>query len=381
MKPDQANPPATVSTASAVAAQAPDDYALLEMMMADLKKAPVVFQPTNYWATYEPRFMAELKAHGLKDFRRQKDAVFRAFGGVDFVHPTAELAFRNSRLFRNRLARAIPGLPGLAHRLDLFLSRYIKTLDGLDMATYVRLGYLFAEDYARGSAARPLSAFSMSLVGNPDGVVEIDGRLYTRQMIQYYLQYAYVSRFVSFDDLPVIAELGSGMGRQTEIFAKLHPNQTYLLFDIPPQIYVAEQYLKAVFGDRVVSYRENRDRTSLSNLRPGAIYIFGNNQMPLLETYPVDLFWNSASFHEMEPDVVQNYLRFVDASTRWVYLGENLKGGVKASKPGDFGILKVTRREDYVGGLPSFDLIDTSPTLRINGKPLADTNMMFRRKA
>jgi hypothetical protein len=82
----------------------------------------------------------------------------------------------------------------------------------------------------------------------------------------------------------------------------------------------------------------------------------------------------------MEPDVVREYLGFVNASTKWAYLSENLKGGVKAKKPGDFGILKVTTLEDYKAGLPSFDLIDMSPTLRISGKPLQDHGMMFMRR-
>lgn len=360
--------------------QLPMDAALLGQMMTDLKQAPGFFQPTNYWAIYETRFMRELEMYGLKDMRRQKNLVFRSFGAVDFVHPLAELTFRNSRVFKKwpmntNLVRSF------AERFDRFMSRYIKTLDSLDFDSYVRLGYAYAQEYARGSHARPLSEFSMSLAGNPDGVVEIDGRWYSRQMIQYYLQYAYVSRFVDFERLPIIAELGSGMGRQAEIFFKLHPNSAYLLFDIPPQIYVAEQYLKTVFPGKVVSYRETREWQDLSRVEPGHIYIFGNFKMPLIASKNIDLFWNSASFHEMEPGVVSNYLSFVDSSARWAYLAENLKGGKKAKAPGDLGILKVTTLEDYKSGLPSMDLVDLSPTLRINGKPLKDHNMLFRRKA
>ncbi len=358
--------------------QVASDEALLDLMMDDLRKAEQEFQPTNYWAAYEPRFMRELKMHGLKDMRRQKNLVFRSFGAVDFVHPVAELTFRNSRVFK-RWPMNTAALTRLAVRFDALMSRYIKTVDSLDFDSYVRLGYAYAQEYARGSHARPLSEFSMSLAGNPDGVVDIDGRWHSRQMIQYYLQYAYASRFVDFERLPVIAELGSGMGRQAEIFFKLHPNNAYLLFDIPPQIYVAEQYLKTVFPGKVISYRETRDWTDLSLIKPGHIHVFGNFKMPLLRSRAISLFWNSASFHEMEPDVVVNYLQYVNASAEWAYLAENLKGGKKAKAPGDLGILKVTTLDHYKKGLPGFDLVDLSPTLRINGKPLQDNNMMFKR--
>lgn len=364
---------------SQTAQQVPADHSLLELMMDDLRHAPVEFQPTNYWAVYESRFLHELAKHGLTDMRRQKNLVFRSFGAVDFVHPMAELAFRNSRLFKRWPLNTNLGA-SVASRFDAFMSRYIKLLDGLDFESYVKLGYAFAQQLARGTSAKPITDFSMSTAGNPDGVFEIDGNLYSRQMIQYYLQYVYASRFEDFSNHSVIAELGCGMGRQAEIFIKLHPEKTYLLFDIPPQLYVAEQYLKAVFGGNVVSYRETRNWKNLDDIVQGKIYMFGNFQMPLLKTGAIDLFWNSASFHEMEPDVVSNYLRHVNESARWVYLAENLNGGKKAKSKGELGILQVTTLDDYKSSLPDFELIDQSPTLRINGRPLLDTNMMFRRR-
>lgn len=370
----------TINTEKKSAIQLQNDESLLVKMMADLKRADPSFQPTNYWAAYEPRFMAELKAHGLNDMRRQKNLVFRSFGAVDFVHPVAELMLRSHPVFKKWPLNG-PIVSNLMTRIDQHLSRYIKTVDKLDFENYVHLAYAFAQEYARGTNARPLSDFSMSLAGNPDGVTQIDGRWYSRQMIQYYLQYVYVSRFVSFEKLPVIAELGSGMGRQTEIFFKLHPESAYLLFDIPPQLYVAEQYLNTVFPGKVVSYNETRDWTDLSNIKPGHIHIFGNSKMPLLATGKVDLFWNSASFHEMEPDVVQNYLKYVDASAEWAYLAENLRGGKRAKAPGEMGILDVTTLDHYTAALPSFDLLDKHPVSRVNGKPLSDHHLMFKRRS
>jgi hypothetical protein len=171
------------------------------------------------------------------------------------------------------------------------------------------------------------------------------------------------------------------MGRQTEIFFKLHPESAYLLFDIPPQLYVAEQYLKTVFPGKVVSYNETRDWTDLKAIKPGHIHIFGNSKMPLLATGPVSLFWNSASFHEMEPDVVQSYLQYVNATAEWAYLAENLRGGKRAKAPGELGILKVTTLDHYKEGLPNFDMVDMAPVCRVNGKPLSDHHMMFKRRA
>lgn len=359
--------------------QAKDDFEKLELMMTDLKAAPDFFQPTNYWAIYEDRFMKELRQHGLRDFRRRDDLVFRAFGAVDFVNPVARVAISQSRMFRTWF-RWVPGVQTFSTRIDKFLQRYVRNIDDLDLESYTRLGFYFARSKAEQTSARSISDFSMSLVGNPGGVTEIEGKFYTRQMIQYYLQYVDVCRHVDFRELRIFAELGSGSGRQVEILAQLHPKLTFLLFDIPPQIYVAEQYLTAIFPDRVTSYRETREWTDLSQIESGRIYILGNHKMPLLETAQIDLFWNSASFHEMEPDVVRKYLGYVGESTKWVYLSEDLKGGVKAKKPGDFGILQVTDLEDYISGLPNHKLIEKRQTLRVNGKPLRDHGMIFLRR-
>jgi hypothetical protein len=42
--------------------------------------------------------------------------------------------------------------------------------------------------------------------------------------------------------------------------------------------------------------------------------------MPLLSDLAFDVFWNAASFGEMEPDVVENYLRYVKGNCGWIYL-------------------------------------------------------------
>jgi hypothetical protein len=42
--------------------------------------------------------------------------------------------------------------------------------------------------------------------------------------------------------------------------------------------------------------------------------------MPLLSDLAFDVFWNAASFGEMEPDVVENYLGYLKGDCGWIYL-------------------------------------------------------------
>ena len=55
-------------------------------------------------------------------------------------------------------------------------------------------------------------------------------------------------------------------------------------------------------------------------------------KFPMIEEIPVDLFWNASSFQEMEPEVVANYLKFVNRAAKSVYLLEVMGGKEVASK-------------------------------------------------
>ena len=100
----------------------------------------------------------------------------------------------------------------------------------------------------------------------------------------------------------------------------------------------------------------------IPEVEKGKIFIFGNWKFPILEQLEIDLFWNSASFQEMEPDVVSNYLKYVNTQAKAVYLLETMKGKKIAKKKGDPGVIKKTTFQDYKNGLANFQLIDISPT-------------------
>src|SRR5262249_44942804 len=138
-------------------------------------------------------------------------------------------------------------------------------------------------------------------------------------------------------------------------------------------------YLSAVLPGRVVSYRETRSMRALPQPEPGKIYIFSNAQIEHLER--ADLFWNSSSFHEMEPDIVANYLRHVNGTVEWAYIAAQLSGQKIATRPGANGVLRQTTLDDYRTGLVDFDLIDHTPMLRVTGAAQKEDNLLFKRRS
>lgn len=345
--------------------QVHDDEPLLEQMMQDLASADPIYQPTKYWRFYQDQFLPYLKARGLKDFRRTRDMtgaeVFASFGASDWLEEAIQTR-RTRRRVWERAPRWIPGVPAMRRALEAgyaALSRpLIDASPTLEAWRELRFGFTRSE--GERSGAHDLADLSVSLFGNPEDAFQSGENWYTTLTLYYYLRYAYASRFVDFDGISSLAELGSGSGKQAEVFAKLHPQLSLCLFDLPPQLYVSHQYLSSVFPERVAPYSQCRDMHDLEKLEPGRIYHFGNWRMPLLRTRAVNLFWNAASFAEMEPSIVAAYLADVRTSTDSVYLMQRMKGKRPKGQKGH-GVIESTTLEHYREGLQDFVLEDLSP--------------------
>jgi hypothetical protein len=87
----------------------------------------------------------------------------------------------------------------------------------------------------------------------------------------------------------------------------------------------------------------------------------------MLDRIDFDLFWNSASFQEMEPEVVLNYLGPVNRRARGVFLREVMEGWRVARRPGTYGVLTPTTLDHYTRALSNFHLVDLSASALPHG--------------
>ena len=350
--------------------QLSDDLDLLMLMMDDTANAAPLYRPTQYWKEYERRFLPELRRDGLRDFRRRRGSVLSSFSATDLTPSLGRVDLRASRLWYNHRIRALPGWRPLIDAVTAVLRRcgsLLPTSSDVSLPDLHESTFRLISAIGGAQGARPLEELDISLAGNPEEIFRIGSKSYTTHALNYYLRYAYCCRFFDFGRDNVIVELGSGCGKQVEIIKKLHPQTRFLLFDIPPQLYVCEQYLKTVFPGDVTSYRETREWSALPELQAGRVYVVPNWKFPLIASSHVDLFWNSASFQEMEPEVVENYLRYVRDVADAVYLQQKMSGKEIATGPGDVGVRTPTTLREYTAGLKGFQRDDLSPCL---GPPL-----------
>jgi putative sugar O-methyltransferase len=365
--------------------QVADKPELLDLMLQDLRRAPEEYRPTNYWDVHERHFLPELKRLGLHDFRRRKNSILGSFGATDL--DPLQIDFHSSVVVSNPLTRKLPFHDGMLRLLNSLahtrpLSRAgvsrLQRISPVKASIYYDIApedlRQMAYDYVRARAervgARSIHELEPSLAGNPEDVFQIGDRTYTMATFFYYLEYVYCCQFIDFDDVQVYVELGSGLGKQVEVLKKLHPKICFLLFDIPPQLYVCERYLDTVFPGDVVSYQTTRDLADPPAPEPGKIFMFGSWKFPILERAKIDLFWNAASFQEMEPDVVANYLRPVNRRANAVFLHEVMHGKEVAARRGQSGVLEQTTLEHYRRALSNFELVDMTPTRKPAGNPL-----------
>jgi putative sugar O-methyltransferase len=272
--------------------QVEDDIAALDEAMKGLEAADRLYHPGPYWERYREPLEKYLREFGLHNYRlgnaKKKDPKFilNRFGaGEPLVLPPPRLSCQKWNRYRFNLA----------------------------------------ESFGAIRNAKPLKKLSISTFGNPGDAFRIKENSYSTLALSFYMRYSFLCHFINFDAINTIVEIGPGSGLQTEILHKLHPHLTSYLFDIPPQSYICSQFLKHVMPGKVAGIDDTKEASELPPAKPGHVYIFNSWQVPLMNN-PVDLFWNSASFNEMEPNLVENYLGYISPMARHLYLLSIMEG-------------------------------------------------------
>jgi len=346
-----------------IISQVSNNIELLKLMLNDIEDAANIYKPTNYWQNYENIFLPELQVKGLKDFRRRKNSVLSSFGATDLLPLSRHI---NHLIIwkKNHLALRIVNLLLKIKMLGKLYNYISRAISGVGLQEIRLLYYEIAKGYGERSRTKSISELEASTVGNPEDVFSIDGKLYTTSILNYYIQYAYCNQFMDSNKISTIMEIGSGSGKQIEVIKKLHPEICFYIFDIPPQLYVCEQYLSAIFPESVVSYTETRKMQSIPENSRGKIFIFGNWKLPEIKGLNYDLFINSASFQEMEPEVVLNYLTYVNRQTnKYIFLHELMEGKNQVYSKGSLGVFNPTTIDHYKQGLKRFYLVDLSKSI------------------
>jgi putative sugar O-methyltransferase len=282
-----------------------DNPALLSRLTEDMKHAPEYWRATEYWQGYGKRITNRIQDVGLTGFRTDWN-IIKGHGLIDPVLPDPHGG--DSR--KNRLHKILSKLPVFnqvsTFYIDQIQSEVARHKSSHQMLVAMITESLMADPDIRekmehiqeGTAGmgyddsvNPASSFSLDFLINFSKIAVLDSAIDVLSKKR-------------------VLEIGGGHGKFAEIFTKLgtDPDRGYCLIDIPPVLYIATEYLRSEFPDRVVDYEQlvKMDRITDADIK-GKILIMPPWLIDKLEVN-FDVFWNAASFQEMEKNVVTEYL-------------------------------------------------------------------------
>ena len=208
-----------------------------------------------------------------------------------------------------------------------------------------------------------LLSFSESSYGNPIEHFEIENKFYSRSSMNYLLGLSFLKSLLPDFSPRTVLEIGGGFGTLGEILYKTQKGSCkYIDIDLPPIFYIAYQYVKNACqipeeDIYISSLDEANDEISISQLPTFSF-------MPSWEieglSGEIDLFVNFISFQEMEPPVVQNYLRKVSKLEPKIILLRNMREGKQKATETSIGVNTPVLGDTYKEFLNDYELMDTN---------------------
>jgi putative sugar O-methyltransferase len=278
-----------------------DDFELFDIMLNDSKDQPSLYRPGPYWATKANNAANEIKRCGIGDFRGSKNAIGLSYADNLFVD------IRNSynHGFKRRLARWVAN----TYPLRIIYDAQIRWTE-----SYANTSIVYAQEILnlKEKTRELLKKYNVpySLLGKCLTKATIDGQDLSVHYLTLLEQQDNIASRINFNEAKSIFEIGGGFGANIHLLLENYKNIRKVLYlDIPPNLYVGTQYLKAFYGTAVFDYRTLKHLDSIKFSADDNIEIFciAPWQIGKFES-AIDIFMNSHSFVEMSNDIVNNYV-------------------------------------------------------------------------
>jgi putative sugar O-methyltransferase len=290
------------------------DDALLEAMMA--RQLAAGYVPSSHWKSYESETLATLHFIGLNNFLRAPNS-FGNFNAAQLKPPNflKRVGYRLRREFSRITGLSEPRPPlgpivGATpqEQMNFMVQEFAEAIYNFDYGQYL----LKVED---------------SFAGNPPAIFELGDRKYSFQFLYNFSRTQWLLRNLELPEGACVVEVGPGYGAFIEVLRKVRPDLRIALVDIAPQLYIAEQRCKAIFGDAsqgsgsVVGFRTttNMKTIDLATFKAGTIAIVAPWQCESLRNAWLGI--NHASMQEMTRAQAARYIATLgNAHMEYFYL-------------------------------------------------------------
>jgi len=275
----------------------------LDTIVKLYSESPKLYQASKLWENLFRRHIQWIKESGLSNFKRSVN--------LGYFH-------WKIGLWDNQLLAALRGISPidlvknfLKIRISDALSDDVKNISQNKFIYRLVMAGLL-EKTRQVDWKRLLDHIEEPETGNP-WPVYYDDKLISQDICNSLIEYYSITDFAN-QPVKVVGEVGAGYGRLAYVFLLANPGIKYVIFDIPPAIYIAQWYLRRVFPDRkIFTVRQFHDFMEIQDdYEQSDIAFFLPEQLALFPEKHFDLFINISSFGEMRPDQIKNYFSQIE---------------------------------------------------------------------
>ena len=345
------------------------DLKILNEMMSELKKQGPLYKPGNYWEFFEGGILNQIKDNNLKDFRKWPGGTpsnIQSFGGGDdtryrfYDKPFHPFDKKFEKIEKLRIF-------SFYNRCINFISKYLPFFSFLSLRSLEAKDYYFEQirhfqsllHYYIKVYDTENSKLEDSKSGNPYGN-NINGKFYTNSFFHYMLFTTIIKKNINLNEVKFVIELGSGVGFMGNYIKKLNKNIKYICCDIPPVLFIAENYLKDC-NYKVAGYEYFKNINKLEDIEFDKFDCFciPSWKVEMFRSFKADLFINMGSFQEMENEQAMNYLDTFTQKIDNIFLYNSIGEKPIADKKGEFGVIKPINKKFYYEFLNKIGFVET----------------------
>jgi putative sugar O-methyltransferase len=285
-------------------------------LSSQVNKVPDRYVPSPFWQELAAKGAAQLEEEGFDNFKRTVNMKYFNWGILGIV--------------RHQL------LPVLLYWISninwvVFSAQFSgysdkknKHIKSFNIASaylykiYISMLWYFV---SKIDTHRLLRKICEPEVGNPF-IVLVDGCTVSQDLCNSVHEFYQSGSDTALDGREYnILEIGAGYGRLADVCLRALPQATYCIVDIPPALYLSQQYLSLLYpNEKIFCYREFVDFEEIQQeFEACRIRFLAAHQIELLPSKIFEQVLNISSLHEMTMPQIENYFTQIDRLCRGTF--------------------------------------------------------------
>jgi len=145
----------------------------------------------------------------------------------------------------------------------------------------------------------------------------INGKCYNNNIRKYSQHYLFLRNYIDLNQINIYVEIGAGYGGMIELLTLNTSIKKFIIIDLNETLIVAMKYLVESVNDNFKFIYVESEKDLTKEVNGKAIYfistLFYNKlKSKILNSFNIDLFFNSHSFSEMKKEINEDYISFIE---------------------------------------------------------------------